>query len=970
MLVIPVMPVQLVRAAVHNVESQDFETGIYTTVSAMNGTNYTKQIQKDGATQWTFEKTGGTNFVGSYPTNMIATETNSVNTSHFATIAPAGLADGGGGANVKAWHNMTTKFSTTDGSCINPRGGVTLDIRLKKPTGTDYVSLVILDGAKTGYSTPSALKTVIMITMDKNGNLSYANECFDPNNKVTVPANNGSFTNSWGYVRAQLDFTTQTVELYYGDSLSSLKPFNTTRESYNFAANGSTKPYTKATGMACIDFEGKGSLSFDDLDINYDSGSKPPVASNVSVAGKPVIGETLTGSYTYSDADNDLEGGSTCYWRSAAESDFVSDIKILKTEKITAGQVSTYMPTEADLGRYIGLSVIPESAGAEDIVGYRASYNLLDSVRFPETKPRVSLTSPIEGDRVCYANAIQLASNATCDETTITKVEFYANDSKIGGSLAEPYTATWSNVALGGYRITARAYNALGEITDSTPVNIDVQPVTNITLYGQDGVNELEDSLDGITSITAKTQAANISQEVMNISLIIGLYDSDDKLIGIQCGDSFTLDSGVVNQPLEATININDIQRSNTKKINVFTWDKQKLMPYAPALEKVISGGISFNKVLDVYLLIGQSNMSGRAYIDKPDRPVLDRTYLLTGSDEWIPAVNPLNKYSTIEKLDATAGLNPGYTFSKRITQFVPDSELGVVVNARGGTAISEWKKGTYYYNEAIRRTRIALKHGRIKGILWHQGESDIDNLSNYMNDLSKLVSDLRADLGDNSLPFVAGQIMGGTAQKQAFNDMIATISDYIPNTACASSEGLTDIGDGVHFNTVSQRTLGERYADKMLKLAYGISVENNPLSTVNLSAQATTSAIAEYQSAGNAIDGDANTYWSAYARTSAVTQNSWYTLDLGQAYNITNIEMLGRTSGDYADERKEFEIQASNSDTFSTYAVIGRQESIPFEFQNAWSCFVTSGIKYRYVRVVKTVPGNLAISELRVFGN
>ena len=40
----------------------------------------------------------------------------------------------------------------------------------------------------------------------------------------------------------------------------------------------------------------------------------PPTASNVSISGTPQVGQVLTGSYTYADAESDSEGASTFRW--------------------------------------------------------------------------------------------------------------------------------------------------------------------------------------------------------------------------------------------------------------------------------------------------------------------------------------------------------------------------------------------------------------------------------------------------------------------------------------------------------------------------------------------------------------------------------------------------------------------------------------------------------------------------------
>jgi hypothetical protein len=51
-------------------------------------------------------------------------------------------------------------------------------------------------------------------------------------------------------------------------------------------------------------------------------------------------------------------------------------------------------------------------------------------------------------------------------------------------------------------------------------------------------------------------------------------------------------------------------------------------------------------------------------------------------------------------------------------------------------------------------------------------------------------------------------------------NEQINALPRLIDHVAVASSRGLTDIGDHVHFNAASQRELGRRYAAAFFSLA------------------------------------------------------------------------------------------------------------------------------------------------------
>ncbi|MCE5250542.1 sialate O-acetylesterase [bacterium] len=217
------------------------------------------------------------------------------------------------------------------------------------------------------------------------------------------------------------------------------------------------------------------------------------------------------------------------------------------------------------------------------------------------------------------------------------------------------------------------------------------------------------------------------------------------------------------------------------------------------------------NEKLYVFLLIGQSNMAGRAPIGDEDRAPIERCYLLNASDEWEIASNPLNRYSRYRKEMSMQKLNPGYTFAKKILRSDPSITVGLVVNARGGTSISQWSRGGLLYSEAVRRVKIAQKTGVLKGILWHQGEADCSDPL-YLDKLKVLIGNFREDLGAPDLPFIAGQINGSWP----VNDQIARLPREVPCTGFASSEGLNVLDDW-HFDTPGMRIFGERYADAVL---------------------------------------------------------------------------------------------------------------------------------------------------------
>lgn len=86
------------------------------------------------------------------------------------------------------------------------------------------------------------------------------------------------------------------------------------------------------------------------------TGNHAPMASNVTIAGSPKIGQILTGVYSYSDAENDPQSGSSFQWYRSNTLDGAGKIAI-------AGATSlNYTCTLQDENKYLIFEVIPRSS--------------------------------------------------------------------------------------------------------------------------------------------------------------------------------------------------------------------------------------------------------------------------------------------------------------------------------------------------------------------------------------------------------------------------------------------------------------------------------------------------------------------------------------------------------------------------------------------------------------------------------
>ncbi|HRH94783.1 MAG TPA: sialate O-acetylesterase [Prosthecobacter sp.] len=233
---------------------------------------------------------------------------------------------------------------------------------------------------------------------------------------------------------------------------------------------------------------------------------------------------------------------------------------------------------------------------------------------------------------------------------------------------------------------------------------------------------------------------------------------------------------------------------------------------------------------LDLFLLIGQSNMKGRGVM--PDEPKRDPRIVMMHlkDDSWYLARHPLHLTGDAKTFAGhdNAGVGSGLAFAETLIAQNPKLAVGLIPCAVGGSPIQSWQKGAKLYDEALRRAKLALQaaapvKGRIRGALWLQGEANAnpEGLAVHEGKLLKLVDDLRADLGEPDLPFIACTIgeMGDAdklAGKAAMNKILLDLPSKRSHTACVDARDLkTHIGDNVHFDTAAQNEIGKRFAEK-----------------------------------------------------------------------------------------------------------------------------------------------------------
>jgi hypothetical protein len=214
----------------------------------------------------------------------------------------------------------------------------------------------------------------------------------------------------------------------------------------------------------------------------------------------------------------------------------------------------------------------------------------------------------------------------------------------------------------------------------------------------------------------------------------------------------------------------------------------------------------------DVFLLAGQSNMAGRGEVEPADQQPLAGISVFTKERAWAPAVDPLH----FDK-PAIAGVGLGRTFAATVQKHGQLREIGLIPAAMGGSSLEEWSPGGKLFTNAVERTKAA--GGRLRGILWHQGEADAQPglESTYAERWMVVMTALRQAVGD--VPVVVGELGRFNPKYAAVSEQLALLPVRFPRTAFVSAGGLRAKADGVHFDAPSLREFGRRYGHGWLML-------------------------------------------------------------------------------------------------------------------------------------------------------
>jgi len=227
-----------------------------------------------------------------------------------------------------------------------------------------------------------------------------------------------------------------------------------------------------------------------------------------------------------------------------------------------------------------------------------------------------------------------------------------------------------------------------------------------------------------------------------------------------------------------------------------------------------------------IFLLAGQSNMAGRGFVQPADTISSTHVLMLNKNNEWVYAKEPLHYYEP-----GRTGLDCGLSFGKELSRLYGRKiTIGLVPCAIGGSSIEQWLgdstyRGVTLYSNFLQRARAASQTGMIKGLLWHQGESNagVRSYRNYKENLQAFFDRVRKDINQPDLPVYAGELgsyllKASNPNANAVNNDLHQLSTSYKNFHVISTGDLTCKSDTIHFDSRSQREMGKRFAKEVYR--------------------------------------------------------------------------------------------------------------------------------------------------------
>jgi Domain of unknown function (DUF303). len=238
-------------------------------------------------------------------------------------------------------------------------------------------------------------------------------------------------------------------------------------------------------------------------------------------------------------------------------------------------------------------------------------------------------------------------------------------------------------------------------------------------------------------------------------------------------------------------------------------------------------------------LMIGQSNMAGRGFIDEVPLICNERIEMLRNG-RWKMMTEPINYDRPV------SGVGLAGSFAAMWCKENEEEKIGLVPCAEGASSLDDWAVDKTLLKHAVSQAKFAMQDSELIGILWHQGENDSSGGSyqTYCKKFHVIVEALRNELNVTEVPLVIGGL-GDFLGKSGFglncteyelvNRELQKFASEQKNTYFVTAEELTSNPDGIHMNATSQRRFGVRYYEAFSKRNNVLSPMENEMELLGL---------------------------------------------------------------------------------------------------------------------------------------
>ena len=186
----------------------------------------------------------------------------------------------------------------------------------------------------------------------------------------------------------------------------------------------------------------------------------------------------------------------------------------------------------------------------------------------------------------------------------------------------------------------------------------------------------------------------------------------------------------------------------------------------------------------------------------------------------------------------------PEIGFAAEMLKSNPQHKLALIKGSKGGSSLrQDWNSGVQgepktqgqRYRDFVETIQLATKALKqrgdrytIRGLLWHQGESDSKlSTDDYQERLLQFVSRIRQDTGVSDLAVVVGEVFDN-GKRDNVRAAIRAVGTSGPGFGLVTCEGTSTWDEGTHFDAASQLLLGQRYAAAIMKIQTSYTQSEN----------------------------------------------------------------------------------------------------------------------------------------------